>query len=125
MDNLKKMTYVTAVMNETARIYGPGIGLFTRDVAKDTTLGTVPIKKGTLINHEFTTNNHNPAYYDNPSEFRPERWLDTDRLPKHPYAFTPFSLGVRNCLGQYMSVVTTKITLIRLFKRYNWDVDHP
>ena len=53
-------------MNETNRIYGPGISLFTREVARDTKLGKIPLKAGTLLNHEFITNNYNPDCYENP-----------------------------------------------------------
>jgi cytochrome P450 len=74
-ESLRQMTYTSAVMHETNRIYGPGISLFTREVAIDTKLGKVPLKAGTLLNHEFITNNYNPEFYINPKEFRPERWL--------------------------------------------------
>ncbi len=61
-------------------------------------------------------------YYDNPLEFRPERWLDADgnELAVKPKAFAPFHAGPRTCLGKDMvgerypipiTITTTTITL--------------
>ncbi len=43
-------------------------------------------------------------YYDDPLEFRPERWLDAEgnELPVKPKAFAPFHAGPRTCLGKDM-----------------------
>ncbi len=43
-------------------------------------------------------------YYDDPLEFRPERWLDADgnELAVKPKAFAPFHAGPRTCLGKDM-----------------------
>lgn len=34
-------------------------------------------------------------------------------------------MGPRNCIGQHFSVMTSKIILIQLFRRYDWTIARP
>ena len=56
----------------------------------------------------------NPKYFEEPEAFKPERWLDKKNFPA--YAFTPFAAGTRNCLGQHMSTLETKVILVAFMK---------
>ena len=40
-----------------------------------------------------------PEYYDNPEEFRPERWLKSNPNPPQKTAYLAFSVGPRMCIG--------------------------
>ena len=75
-DNLKKLHYTQAVINETGRMYGPGTAIFSRHVVKDNASKEVQVKTGTLVNLSFIPNNYNPTFYVNPHEFNPDRWLN-------------------------------------------------
>lgn len=75
-DNLSKMKYLEAVRLETHRLYGPGLGILPRRAVVDHMIGTVQIPQDTLVGIELAANNFNPAYYKEPDEFRPERWLN-------------------------------------------------
>lgn len=48
--------------------------MFTRVANKDHFVGKIPVKKGTLIGFQSTANHHDPKFFKNPYEFRPERW---------------------------------------------------
>ncbi|KAI8436297.1 hypothetical protein MSG28_004340, partial [Choristoneura fumiferana] len=39
-----------------------------------------------------------PIWGPDAEQFRPERWLEPDSLPKSPGAYCSFSLGKRNCI---------------------------
>lgn len=42
---------------------------------------------------------HNPKYFSDPWEFKPERWLDPNSTDNKD-ASRPFLLGPRDCLGR-------------------------
>ena len=48
----------------------------------------------------------NPELFEDPLEYKPERWLrdDTHKSPYHAFAFLPFGFGTRMCLGKYTFV---------------------
>ena len=48
----------------------------------------------------------NPELFEDPLEYKPERWLreDTHKSPYHAFAFLPFGFGTRMCLGKCIFV---------------------
>ena len=44
----------------------------------------------------------NPELFEDPLEYKPERWLrdDTHKSPYHAFAFLPFGFGTRMCIGK-------------------------
>ena len=41
-------------------------------------------------------------YFEDPLEFKPERWLRENRGESHAFSILPFGYGVRMCLGKKM-----------------------
>lgn len=113
------------MINEVGRMYGPGNALFVREVAKPHQIKGIQLDKGHLINASFVPNNYNPVYYDNPFEFNPERWLNEQQAVTHPPMFIPFSSGPRNCIGQHLAVMETKLIMAKMMHRYDWSIDKP
>ncbi|KAJ0365519.1 hypothetical protein COL154_004374 [Colletotrichum chrysophilum] len=88
---VEKLPYLSAIIQETVRLH--------------------PGRKG--IAHM------NPEAFEDPHEFRPQRWIDNPRLDK---GFIGFARGTRNCIGmnfarQEMSMVLASI--IRKYDIYN------
>ncbi|KAI0739300.1 cytochrome P450 [Irpex lacteus] len=104
--DMDKLTRCTAVVNEALRMYAPVI-LALRCAGEDTSLTTtnhltgenvvLPIPKGTKVAVNVTALHYNPRYWDDPHEFKPERFFKGDW---NRDAFQPFSLGARACIGK-------------------------
>jgi cytochrome P450 len=93
-------SFTTAVIHETLRVRPPA-PLTSRVAAKPFVIGNYRVPAGTRIVIHIIAVNRNPATYDEPHEFRPERFLGTR---PQTYAWVPFGGGVKRCLGAAFSM---------------------
>lgn len=59
-------------------------------------------KKQTMIRVPLYAMGRDPALFDDPLEYKPDRWLrdDTSKSHYHAFASQPFGFGTRMCLGK-------------------------
>jgi cytochrome P450 len=59
-----------------------------------------------------------PRFYEQPHEFRPERWTEEfeDQLPK--FAYFPFGGGQRTCIGASFARMQTSLMLATMAQRF-------
>ena len=57
------------------------------------------IKKGTPVVIPIWSIHHDPELYPDPDKFIPERFTADEKNRRHPFAYQPFGLGPRNCIG--------------------------
>ncbi len=99
-------------------MYSPVPGIFVRKAMKNHLLLNIPIAKGTGAFIQAIGNHYNEKYFKDPFVFKPERWeSECNNLPN--YALFGFSGGPRNCIGKNLSLLESKIALIKLLKRYS------
>ncbi|MCI9846792.1 cytochrome P450 [Flavobacterium pectinovorum] len=116
VEQLQKMTYINAVLNESMRLYPPA-WITDRENVEDDRLGDFNIKKGTLIGVSFYELHRNPKYWENPNEFIPERFLGEQKKKSLQY-FYPFGAGPRMCIGTGFAIYEMCLTLSYIIKRY-------
>ncbi|WP_253849392.1 cytochrome P450 [Mycobacterium asiaticum] len=92
--------FTTAVIDETLRVRPPA-PLTARVAAQPFPIGGYLVDAGTRIVVHIIAINRNPAVYDHPNEFRPERFLG---VRPQTYAWVPFGGGVKRCLGAAFSM---------------------
>ncbi len=97
------LPYLQAVVDETFRIYPPGIAGQPRIAPKggDAVSGYwIPEGTGVILNQYAA--NHASMNFDEPEVFAPARWIETDERFKHDKrgVVQPFSIGPRNCIGK-------------------------
>jgi cytochrome P450 len=117
VEQLQKMVYTNAVLNESMRLYPPA-WITDRQNVEDDTLGQFNIKKATLIGVSFYELHRNPKYWDNPDEFNPERFLGDQKKHSMQY-FYPFGAGPRMCIGAGFAIYEMCLAISHIVKNYN------
>jgi len=110
------LVFTRSVIQETMRIYPPIWGLIRVAKEADTIAGK-EIKAGDRIVLFAYGAHHNPKFWDDPEEFRPERWMDKAKK-QVKYSYIPFGAGKRSCIGGAMSQVENTLALSILLRRF-------
>ncbi|KAJ3552928.1 hypothetical protein NM688_g3893 [Phlebia brevispora] len=129
-EDMGALTQSEAVFYETLRTFPPVVGV-PKYAAEDTTLTTVnsagekvtvPIPAGSPISLHVAGLHYNPRYWEDPTEFKPDRFLGD--WPRD--AFLPFSGGARSCLGRRFFETEGIAILTMLISRYRVELkDEP
>lgn len=116
-NDLAKMKYLECCIKEALRLY-PSVPIIGRTVEKDSIIDGQLVAKGSsavILVHYL---HRNPAVWERPDEFIPERFMEATK--RHPYAYVPFSAGPRNCIGQRFALMEEKTVLSHLIRRLNF-----
>ncbi len=120
-DQLSSLPYLSAVIDESLRLYPP-IHLGSRFATKDLIYKGYKIKKGERILYSIYLSHRDPAYWKNPNDFIPERFLGDEKPKKSDYHYLPFGKGSRNCIGLAFADVEVKVVLARLLGAYRFEL---
>jgi len=116
VEQLQKMTYINAVLNESMRLYPPA-WITDRQNVDDDVLGKFTIKKDTLIGVSFYELHRNPKYWENPDQFDPNRFLGEQKKHSMQY-FYPFGAGPRMCIGAGFAIYEMCLVISYIIKKY-------
>ncbi|XP_055688175.1 cytochrome P450 6j1-like [Lutzomyia longipalpis] len=82
----------------------------------------VTIEAGTSVIIPISAIHMDPANFENPHTFDPDRFLDDKKQERNRYAFLGFGEGPRICLGMRFGLFQVKMALYTLLSRYNISV---
>ncbi|MBD2268907.1 cytochrome P450 [Anabaena sp. FACHB-1391] len=111
-----KLPYLTAVCNETLRIYPVGMLAFPRRVKNPISLCGYQLEPGTIIIGSIYLAHHREDTYPEHEKFQPERFLQRQFSP---YEFLPFGGGARRCIGLAFAQMEMKLILAKVLKTWS------
>lgn len=112
---ISRLPYLTAVCQETLRIYPVVILTFPRVAQSPMNLMGYDIEPGTtLVGCTYLTH-HREDLYPEPKKFKPERFLERNFSP---YEYLPFGGGARRCIGMALAQFEMKVVLGTILSRY-------
>jgi cytochrome P450 len=101
---LEAMPYLTAVIQEGLRLYPPAPFLIRQS----------RFNRADLVFVSVWAMHRNPEDWEQPDEFKPERWLENPS----PSSFVPFGLGPRVCIGKRFAWVEARVLIFEILRRY-------
>ncbi len=119
VDDLAKLPYLEMVVKESMRIL-PAVWSFMKETIEDVELGDYRVPKGSTIFISPYVTQHNPLYFPEPEEFRPERFSKENEKALPKGAYVPFSAGQRICLGKMFALMESKLILGTMVKEVDF-----
>jgi len=115
--DLPLFKYTELVIKETMRLF-PVAPVVVRKAVDDIKLATCTIPKGAGIVICAIATHRDPEHYTDPLKFDPERFLPEELEKRHPYAYYPFTLGMRKCIGQKYGYMLVKTFIALIIRKY-------
>lgn len=113
VEDVTRASYVQQVLKESMRLYPP-VWLFGRRAITDDRLGGYHVPAGTdIFICPYLLHRH-ARHWQDPDEFRPERFVAVAESQRHSFAFLPFSAGPRHCVGEgfAMAEMAMHVTMV-------------
>lgn len=120
------LPYLQSVVKETLRVHPPGpllswARLSTSDVQLSNGM-LIPAKTTAMVNMWAIT--HDPKVWEDPLEFKPERFLEADvDVRGCDLRLAPFGAGRRVCPGKNLGLVTVNLWVAKLVQGFTWVQD--
>lgn len=120
-----QMPYLNAVLTETLRLFPQtGFGL-----PRTVPVGGVEIcgyhfPEGSVVSLNAWAMHYDPDNFEDPEQFKPERWLVEDQETKERMnqCYFPFGLGSRTCIGKNIAMLVMLKALPRLVQEFEYQL---
>ncbi|XP_077248197.1 cytochrome P450 89A2-like [Tasmannia lanceolata] len=122
-DDLQKMPYLKAVIMEGLRRHPPGHFVLPHAVSEEISIDGYVIPKGTTVNFLVMEIGLDRAVWNDPMEFRPERFLEGEEVDitgSREMKMIPFGLGRRICPGMGLAILHLEYFVANLVREFEW-----
>lgn len=119
--DLPKLEFGLQVINESMRLYPPVV-IVSRKALQEDQIGEyyIPTEKTVLIN--IAGMHHHPEYWENPTQFHPDRFANFDLKGTNRFLFLPFGGGPRICIGNNFAMMEMQLINALLASRVEMEL---
>lgn len=116
-----RLVETRAVVEETIRLYPP-IAAISRVALNDDELCGEHIRPGSLIVISPYVLHRHDLLWDRPGVFEPSRFLGVDRSGIDRFAYLPFGVGPRKCIGFAFALQEATLVLATVVKNFSFEL---
>ncbi|XP_004301021.1 PREDICTED: cytochrome P450 71A4-like [Fragaria vesca subsp. vesca] len=121
--DLDNMRYLKAVIKETLRLHPPIPLLAPRESTEVVKIMEHDIEAKTMVFINAWAIGRDPAEWDEPEEFRPERFKNSSvDFKGQDFQLLPFVAGRRGCPGISFSMTTNELVLANILHKFDWEL---
>ncbi len=114
-----KLPYLTAVCQETLRIYPIAMFTFSRILKAPFQIMGYDFAPGTQLTPCIYLTHQREDIYPEPKQFKPERFLERQFSP---YEFLPFGGSNRRCIGMAFAMFEMKLVLATIMSQWQMNI---
>ncbi|MEQ9667759.1 cytochrome P450 [Coleofasciculus sp. G2-EDA-02] len=112
---ISRLPYLTAVCQETLRIYPIAPSTFPRILKSPMEIMGYQFEAGTGFMPSIYLVHHREDIYPEPKQFKPERFLERQYSP---YEYFPFGGSNRRCIGSALAQLEMKLVLATILSQF-------
>lgn len=119
LDNINQLQYLDLFIKETLRMYPIASNTVNRRCMYPTTVKGIKIPAGVSFTVDMLSLHYDEEYWGpiDPYKFYPLRF--SSEYKRSQYAYLPFGIGPKNCVGMRFALLEMKLTLVKLLLKYN------
>jgi cytochrome P450 len=122
-NDVPNLPYIDAICKEVMRLHPVAPFLVPRMAREDCKIGDYDVAKGTRVLVSVWTIGRDPAIWDEPEEFNPDRFIGKEIDVKgHDFELLPFGAGRRMCPGYSLGLKVIQISLANLLHGFKWKL---
>ena len=121
-EEISKLHYMEQVINETMRLLPP-VSIVGRDAIETKTYGDITVPDGSTVYLAIKEIHKDPKHYPNPEVFDPERFNEEEKAKRDPFAFMPFGVGPRICIGSRLAMQELKTVLVHILRKVRFELN--
>jgi len=117
LDAAESLSFTHQVLQESLRLYPPGWLLSRRSIGADELGGFTIAPRTDVLISPYMLHRH-PQIWSEPEEFRPERFAGPDAEERHRFAYIPFAVGPRHCIGENIAMFEMLVHMHTMTRRF-------
>ncbi|TKW37596.1 hypothetical protein SEVIR_1G058600v4 [Setaria viridis] len=122
-DDLAQMKYLKLVIKETLRLHPAAPLLLPREARESCKILGYDVPEGTTVLVNAWAICRDPRYWDDPEEFKPERFESgTIDFKGLDFEYIPFGAGRRICPGMVFAQTNIELALAALLYHFDWKL---
>uniref|UniRef100_A0A667WFX6 unspecific monooxygenase n=1 Tax=Myripristis murdjan TaxID=586833 RepID=A0A667WFX6_9TELE len=103
------------------RLYPP-IARIERVAKATVEINGITVPKDMIVTVPVYALHRDPDLWPDPEEFKPDRFSKENKQSINPYAYLPFGIGPRNCIGMRFALVMVKLALVEVLQNYSFSI---
>jgi len=125
--DVPRLGYTAQVLNESLRLCPPAAGV-GRVALSDIAVDGYRVEAGTIVAVGINALHRDPALWERPLVFDPDRFSPENSANRDRWQFIPFAAGPRSCIGEHFAMLVTTLalaTIVRSIRIRSTDNDFP
>jgi cytochrome P450 len=125
--DVPRLSYTAQVLNESLRLCPPAAGV-GRVALRDIAVDGYRVEAGTIVAVGINALHRDPALWECPSVFDPDRFSPKNSAERDRWQFIPFAAGPRSCIGEHFAMLVSTLalaTIVRSTRIRSIDADFP
>jgi cytochrome P450 len=114
--DLSRLGYTTRVLHEALRLCPPAAAI-GRTAMRDMSVDGFRVSAGTTVVYGIYAVHRDPALWENPGVFDPDRFSTEKSAGRDRWQYLPFGGGPRSCIGDHFAMLEAAMALATIIRR--------